>query len=107
MSSTAPKEEFIGLQLGDIIQIESPSNARLNNNIFIVNYIDPSLLRLINTESSDEVSINIADKKLSDESITAIILLDMHVKITCFREIGLTSILEEMCQQLLLVKSQI
>ena len=78
MSSTAPKEEFIGLQLGDIIQIESPSNARLNNNIFIVNYIDPSLLRLINTESSDEVSINIADKKLSDESITAIILLDRN-----------------------------
>lgn len=78
MSSTDPKEELIGLQLGDIIQIEAPSNARLNNNIFIVNYIDPNLLRLTNTDTSDQVSINIVDGKLSDESITTIALLDRN-----------------------------
>ena len=43
------EEEGILLKLGDIILITDPSNEILNNNIFLIEYIDKSKITLINS----------------------------------------------------------
>ena len=47
--STIENQSVI-LQLGDVIRLEAPSNDILNNFTFIIDYIDPSLIRLINID---------------------------------------------------------
>jgi hypothetical protein len=36
------EKEEIELQLGDVIQITNPKNEKLDNQTFIIDYIDPS-----------------------------------------------------------------
>ena len=39
------KKQTIELQLSDVIRIEAPSNLILNNNLFIIEYIDKHTIR--------------------------------------------------------------
>jgi hypothetical protein len=65
----------IYLQLGDIIQIDAPTNAELNQHVFLINFINTKKIRIID-EDNDTYVLNIADNgNLSDESITAISIL--------------------------------
>ena len=67
----------IRLKLGDIIQIESPTNPDLHQNTFIIDYIDDSKIALINVATLKKTLLTInADGGLSDESITSILLMD-------------------------------
>jgi len=65
----------IKLELGDIIQIESPSNPVLDDKIFMIYYIDDSLMRLLNTVDLEFNDLNIEDNRLLDESIKTISIL--------------------------------
>ena len=69
----------INLELGDIIKIVSPLNETTNNNIYIIDYINSTLIKLINTETSEVFFINIDEEgNLSEDYITEIILLDRN-----------------------------
>ena len=64
------------LELGDIIQIQAPSNSIINNRIYFIDYIDQKIIYLIDDSSFEKISFNIDDKgKLSDESIESITIL--------------------------------
>ena len=63
-------------QLGDIIQINAPSNSTINDMIFVINYIDDTKIKLINVVNLSSVTLNILPSgKLSDESIQSISIL--------------------------------
>ncbi len=67
----------IRLKLGDIIQIESPTNPDLHENTFIIDYIDGDKIALINVATFKKTLLTInADGGLYDESITSILLMD-------------------------------
>ena len=44
------KQNIVSLQLGDVIRIQSPLNEKLNNHTFIIDYIDPKKIMLINVD---------------------------------------------------------
>ncbi len=64
------------LQLGDVIQITNPVNEILNNQVFIIDYIDKSKAYLIDTDSFNRIKLKISeDGILGDGNITQIDLL--------------------------------
>ena len=66
----------IFLQLGDIIQIQAPTNPELNEQIFIIDYIDNKKINLKKPGYETITVLNINDDgNLSDESISSIDIL--------------------------------
>lgn len=75
------------LQLGDVIRLEAPSNDILNNFTFIIDYIDQSLIRLINIEDYQTVSLTIhEDGTIGDGTIKGITLLYRNDKLGYARQ---------------------
>ena len=73
--------ESIVLKLGTIIRIISPSNDILNEKIFLINYLDNRLIKLINPEIKEEISLNIDSKgTFLDTSIETIEVLSLPEK---------------------------
>ena len=69
-------DEEIELQLGDVIQITNPKNEKLDNQTFIIDYIDPSKILLINTDTLENIKLKISDEKIiGDGTITKIAIL--------------------------------
>ena len=64
------------IELGDVIQIVAPSNTQINDKIFMVDYIDEDIIKLVDVETLTGYSLNIRDGSLTDESITGINILD-------------------------------
>ena len=48
--SDSPKNETVTLQLGDIIEIISPSDDNLNEKQFLIQYIDQTKIKLLSQE---------------------------------------------------------
>ena len=70
------QKQTIELQLGDVIQIIDPTNEQLNEEIFIIDYLDSNLMKLTNTSSFDNIQLKISeDKTLGNGTIQTIILL--------------------------------
>lgn len=74
--STSEINEELELQLGDIIEITAPDNVDINGMSFFVEYIDKSLIKLLNIENNKKISIPIESGNLIDPSIKQISLLD-------------------------------
>lgn len=71
-----PGEEGFSLELGDIIEIISPSNADYHNQSFFITYIDENKIKLINISTYQIEQLNVdEDGNISDESILEINLL--------------------------------
>lgn len=67
----------IYLQLGDIIQLNAPTNPDLNQKIFIIDYIDNDKIKIMDEDKKEIQILNIQPNgQLSDESITSISLLN-------------------------------
>ena len=65
--------DSIVLRLGDIIMIQSSQNEILDNNVFLIEYIDPSKVKLINSENFEKVTLSISpDGIIGDGSIESI-----------------------------------
>jgi len=64
------------IELGDVIQVVAPSNTQINDKIFMVDYIDEDIIKLVDVETLTGYSLNIRDGNLTDESITGINILD-------------------------------
>ena len=74
--SAKTNEEIIELQLGDIINITNPKNDRLNEQTFIIDYIDKSKMILINTDTLDSIKLNISDNGIiGDGNISKLAIL--------------------------------
>ena len=67
--------ESLFLSLGQIIKIESPNNSELDNKIFMINYIDKSIVELIEQKTLGKKVLNINEGFLTEESIEKILVL--------------------------------
>ena len=71
------KDNSIYLQLGDIIQIDAPSNPDINQHNFLIDYIDSKKIVAIDELSGEKIKLNINEQgNLSDESINSITILN-------------------------------
>ena len=64
--STSEINEELELQLGDIIELTAPDNADINGMTFFVEYIDKTLIKLLNIENNKKLSIPIEKGNLLD-----------------------------------------
>ena len=53
------EEAEVILKLGDVIYILDPTNEILNENTFIITYIDPTKIKLVDVKSFEETQLNI------------------------------------------------
>ena len=77
------------LQLGDIIQFNAPDNDVLNNNIFLIDYLDDDKIKLVDVELSNQIILLIEDGKLKDATIEEISLLNRNEEQGYARQNGL------------------
>ena len=63
------------LKLGMIIRFIAESNDNLHNKIFLIDYLDNDLIKIIN-DNFDRYQLTINDGKLSDESIEELHILE-------------------------------
>jgi len=69
-------DEIIILQLGDVINISNPKNEKLNDQTFIIDYIDKTKMYLINVDTLERTKLKISDDgTISDGTITQIAIL--------------------------------
>ena len=69
-------DSIIILQLGDVITITNPKNEKLNDQTFIIDYIDKSKIYLINVETLTKTKLRISeDGIIGDGTITQIAIL--------------------------------
>ena len=69
-------EGNIILKLGDIIQIQSPTNLDIHEQTYFIDYINDIRIRLINIATLTQLQLNINENgNLTDESIQSIDLL--------------------------------
>jgi hypothetical protein len=67
------KQKEILLQLGDIILISDPTNEILNDNVFLIEYIDPHKIKLINSETFEKIVLQISPNRvIGDGNINSI-----------------------------------
>ena len=80
----------LNLQLGDVIQIINPVNELLNEQVFIIDYIDSSKAYLINTYTLDRIKLKISDDGvLGDGNIKRIDILSRADSPSYARQNGL------------------
>ena len=76
----SPNIENLNIQLGDIIQINAPSNSNINDKIYFIKYLDKDKIILINQDKT-ELILNInEDGEFDDESIVSINILSRDIK---------------------------
>ena len=75
--SSKPILYNISLQLGDIIQIDSPTNTILHNKIYFIKFINKE--KIVCIDSVNTITLTLAQNgKIDEESISNIILLSRH-----------------------------
>jgi hypothetical protein len=71
--------ESVILKLGDIILITDPSNEILNNNVFLIEYIDNTKIKLVNSETFDKTILQISsDGIIGDGTIISIKIISSN-----------------------------
>ena len=89
-SDDPSEQQVITLQLDDVIKIIDPENDELNNNEFIIDYIDQTKLRLINTQTLNIVLLTISpDRILGAGTITNITIISRNEQKGYARQNGL------------------
>ena len=90
-TATQKQEDIeLELQLGDVIHITNPANENLNDQTFIIDYIDKSKTYLINTDTLNRIRVKITeDGILGDGNITMIEILSRADSPSFARQNGL------------------
>jgi hypothetical protein len=74
---TPPSPSSIEIGLGDIVQIIAPTNSAINEQIYLIEYIDQTKIKLINVATTTRLILTMSSKGgFSDESITSIVILN-------------------------------
>jgi len=85
-----PKSMEVLLKLGDIILISDPTNEILNDNIFLIEYIDQTKIKLINSETFEKTVLQIApDGLIGDGNIKSIKVISSNPENGYARQNGL------------------
>ena len=88
--NTLKHDTEIGLLLGDVLQIQSPTNDVLHDRVFLIEYIDPSKIRLVNVEDFSTVILPInPNGVLGDGNIVQIKILSRNQQRGYARQNGL------------------
>jgi len=67
------------LKLGDVIYISDPTNEILNENTFIITYIDPRKIKLVDVKSFEETQLNVKeDGTIGSGTITEIKIISRN-----------------------------
>ena len=78
-TDTTTPQIKIELQLGDVIEIQNPVNEILNDNTFIIDYIDQEKMWLTNTETLNTIRLGISpDGIVGDGYITYITIISRN-----------------------------
>jgi len=78
------------LRLGDIVLISDPTNEILNDNIFLIEYIDPTKIKLINSETFEKTILQITlDGMIGDGNINSIKVISSNPEKGYARQNGL------------------
>lgn len=81
---------FITLQLGDVILIRDPANDILDNNVFLIEYIDNTKIKLIGEAELNQVQLRISpDGIIGDGTIVQIELLSRNDNLGYAKQNGL------------------
>ena len=76
-SPSPSSSSSVEVALGDIIQIIAPTNSSINEQIYLIEYIDETKIKLINVATSTRLILTMSSKGgFSDESITGIAILN-------------------------------
>lgn len=87
----SPKDIIAYLQYGDIIEIHAENNKKIHEQSFLVDYLDESKIRLVQTNTFDTYLFHINDSgELVDSSIETISLLTRAKDQGFARQKGLT-----------------
>jgi len=79
--SVKTKQKEILLQLGDIILISDPANEILNDNVFLIEYIDQYKIKLINSETFEKTILQISPNRvIGDGTIKSIKVISSNPK---------------------------
>ena len=93
-SETTPDQNdtVLELQLGDVIQISSPLNEVLNDQTYIIDYIDKSKAYLINTATMEKLRLPISlEGVIGDGNITRIAILSRSDSASYAQQNGLVT----------------
>jgi len=71
----SPTQTTPSLELGDIIEIAAPTNTEMDEQVWAIVYIDNEQIRLINTTTFLQHTLQITDGTFSDESIQQVSIL--------------------------------
>lgn len=66
------EENKIYLELGQVIELEAPADGKLHKKIFLIEYLDKNLIKLINENDYSIVELQINNGKLLNENIEKI-----------------------------------
>ena len=73
----SPSSSSVEVALGDIIQIIAPTNSSINDQIYLIEYIDEEKIKLINVATSTRLILTMSSRGgFSDESITSMAILN-------------------------------
>ena len=74
--SQSPIIENLNIQLGDIVELDAPSNSQLNKKIFYIKYLDKEKVILIDQDKNLITLTLNSEGELDDESIESINILN-------------------------------
>lgn len=60
--SPSPSSSNIEIGLGDIIQIIAPTNSTINDQVYLIEYIDETKIKLINVATSTRLILTMSAK---------------------------------------------
>ena len=63
------------LELGQVIQINAPKNPDIHQHIYLIEYLDNELLKLIDTDDLSKVELTLRNNKFTDETIENVIVV--------------------------------
>ena len=68
-------ESNLFLELGQIIQIDAPSNSQINQHIYLIEYLDEDVIKLVDNDDLSILKLHLQDKKFTDETIESVYIL--------------------------------
>ena len=71
----AEEEAKLFLELGQVIKMEAPTDPTLHENIYLIDYLDNNLIKLINNDDLSEKILKINNGELTNKSISKINIL--------------------------------
>lgn len=76
-SAISSPSSSVEISLGDIIQIIAPTNSSINDQIYLIEYLDETKIKLINVATTTRLTLTMSARGgFSDESITSIVILN-------------------------------